>query len=762
MMDRRNLAMLLAAFVVLASATTMVSATAVPPSGGSVAPTGSGSGSSLPIPNNSYLQFTSWIPTIFAAILLAFSLTSLYYLIGVALNNLRVKNMAIAEFWQAAGTAVMVVVILWVLSVFGATLTSTKTLLVSPTAISSICSANTLVHSQFDFANSGPEAFEASTGSTMQSPTYIVCQLVEKAAKNNDPTTNIDYGLAAAYVISANMTNQTLANLDALYFFEGTAGWLRTVHSITTICLGDPIYEDNPLVGAAQCANPLSGSESYKVQYQYEPFVAYYYQRLALPPIEITASLIFYLFFLQMTGTLIMLYWWPYLLAAGILLRTFAVTRRSGGLIIALVLASLLIYPIIYLFEYTSLSNENGLCQYNSKGLTSTLTPAPATTGTPGSNCIQLIGTNSLPSMAINELPLSPPGTSIAELKTCNGGNGVEVDEPGLGTTCVVFCNLATDTVQEPSSGSPNCVPIGSTLSPCEINGEAGLYIGGYTCVPVQTNVPGSATSSTYAEGTNVLVSSLASCNGGNGLEITVPNWDNPVCMKLVNGKSAIETINPVTGGPITSMLLTEWESNAGTSSATITPCEIEGKAGLYDTANQCFIVIVAGSNPTPVNSGGGTGATTPLPIVQYQVNFFHFPNLAWVLNYHGCYPTNGDLIGWEFYYASNYLIPLNGALRGLHGVSGIFSFFFGQLSSNQASTTIPQFGTGIGWGDWSCFEPQNFASATEELFNVYGVMAVTGFILPMLNVLIALSAILGISGMLGGDTNIVGIARFI
>ncbi|MDE1833933.1 MAG: hypothetical protein KGH64_01195, partial [Candidatus Micrarchaeota archaeon] len=59
----------------------------------------------------------------------------------------------------------------------------------------------------------------------------------------------------------------------------------------------------------------------------------------------------------QLLVILILLVSWPYMLAAGILLRSFTFTRRAGGLIIALTIVGTIIYPMLLLFQYASLSN---------------------------------------------------------------------------------------------------------------------------------------------------------------------------------------------------------------------------------------------------------------------------------------------------------------------------------------------------------------------------------------------------------------------
>lgn len=484
-----------------------------------------------------YSQFQNWLPVVIAAIMVSLMLTGGYYLIGVALNNAKVKGQALGEFYQAIGTVVLVVLIIGVLTIFGTSVTSTKTFLVSPANMLKVCNSPQLSGSQLQFVSS-----------TAQGPTNIICnKIIATASKSNSMTANIDYGLAASYVIAANMTNQTVANLNSLYYIEGLMQWLRTFHSNTIFCL--PVT----------CAIPFNPDNGAQLVFTYMPFQGYIFGRVLTPPIEIMATTLFYMYFMEMVVILLLLYGWPYMLAAGIILRTFFMTRRAGGLIIAVVLVSLLVTPIIVLFEYASLGNSNILCQYGPKG---------PSAGNP-SNCIQLIGTNSIPSMAIHELPLQ-------------------------------------DTQQSQA--------------------------------------------------------------------------------------------------------------------------------------------------------------------ITYQLNFFKFPNVAEVLNYYDCYPVGtsqfsvvstiigGDvrsdsgILGVEFGFAKWYLTPF-GAGAGLWSILGGFAGNAGSTSALAGVQTPP---------GYQCFEGVNMASTLMDLFNVYGVMGVTGFIMNILNVLFSLSAIVGLSALLGGDTNIIGLGRFV
>ena len=53
-------------------------------------------------------------------------------------------------------------------------------------------------------------------------------------------------------------------------------------------------------------------------------------------------------------------------------------------------------------------------------------------------------------------------------------------------------------------------------------------------------------------------------------------------------------------------------------------------------------------------------------------------------------------------------------------------------------------------------------AATTLEMVNSYGVIGVTSYFLPIINLIITLSAIIGMSGLMGGDTTLEGLSRFV
>jgi hypothetical protein len=67
--------------------------------------------------------------------------------------------------------------------------------------------------------------------------------------------------------------------------------------------------------------------------------------------------MIFEIYLIELLLIIGFIYAWPYLLAAGIILKASMFTRKVGGMLIGIVIAGLIIFPIIFLMEYASLNN---------------------------------------------------------------------------------------------------------------------------------------------------------------------------------------------------------------------------------------------------------------------------------------------------------------------------------------------------------------------------------------------------------------------
>ncbi len=298
---------------------------------------------SAPTPISShYSAFTNWFPIIIIASLLATLLAGVYYMIGYLLNNSRIKSSAITEFEQALGSIALVIIIIGVLYMIGTSDISFSTILGPNGAsqISNICTTS-LSNSQVNLLNSK----KAAAG--LPEPTAAVCQnLIGPTGPKGGVTSHIDYGLASMYVIIANMTNQSTMELNAMYNFDSLVFFLRNMAPFIGFCTpGD-------------CVVPWSPSSLMtKLQISYKPYNGYVLQRLIAPSIVIQATMTLYMEIIELTVIIILLIGWPYLLAAGIILRTIPFTRRAGGLITAATIAGIILLPTIYLIEYGALNN---------------------------------------------------------------------------------------------------------------------------------------------------------------------------------------------------------------------------------------------------------------------------------------------------------------------------------------------------------------------------------------------------------------------
>jgi hypothetical protein len=134
-------------------------------------------------------------------------------------------------------------------------------------------------------------------------------------------------------------------------------------------------------------------------------------------------------------------------------------------------------------------------------------------------------------------------------------------------------------------------------------------------------------------------------------------------------------------------------------------------------------------------------------------INFFVFPKLADVLRYNSCLPDN--LPQTEFNFAAIYLIPFYSTLTGILGAAG-------GLVSGLPSTPVD---TGDLFhsvmGSFACGKDNAINSAL-AIANLYGVVGVAAYIMPLLNLIIVISAAVGISGLLGGDTDIIGLSKLL
>jgi hypothetical protein len=291
--------------------------------------------------------FYNWIPIIMIGIFVSAMIPIVMYALATLINNGRLKQMAIGEFAQVVGTAVIIVIIISALNFYGSAIYQSDTQLAQ--SVSNICSSAQLGTSPLYLTNSQLQI----AGASNPGPTATICSGIINPASSgsSDITTNINYGLAATYAIAANITSQSAININALNIFENWYGTLSALVVTENICY--------PATCAANPAIAPAGPAVFNATYSYSPFNLYGKIRGGTLLIGSEAQLVTYLGVIELIAIIIMLFGWPYLLAAGIILRSSFMTRRAGGLILSVVIVGLFLYPMLTLFEYAALANAN-------------------------------------------------------------------------------------------------------------------------------------------------------------------------------------------------------------------------------------------------------------------------------------------------------------------------------------------------------------------------------------------------------------------
>ncbi len=296
------------------------------------------------------------MPVVIVALLLDSAIVGIWYLIGVILGSDRAKSAARSELYQLVGTFILALIIISFMTVYGGVFFSVlgqSTQLMSSAAINSLC-ANVM--------RTSPLSLIGSSNSLLSSPTTSsglafkgICGVVSDAnSQNPDLTTRIDYPLAAAATIIANITNQTAANVNAAFIFDAYLGFLNSVKPSFWVCTDDSNVD-------SQCLLPIEGAlpPLAEFQYYFMPYAGYdlLIQNLGTFGNLLTTSV--ELLSAQLYFVVMCLYIWPYLLFIGLVLRSTLFTRPLGGLFIAVALVMVLVFPATYAIEYLSLSNSN-------------------------------------------------------------------------------------------------------------------------------------------------------------------------------------------------------------------------------------------------------------------------------------------------------------------------------------------------------------------------------------------------------------------
>lgn len=139
----------------------------------------------------------------------------------------------------------------------------------------------------------------------------------------------------------------------------------------------------------------------------------------------------------------------------------------------------------------------------------------------------------------------------------------------------------------------------------------------------------------------------------------------------------------------------------------------------------------------------------------KYTPNFYVEPNLAQMALSDSCWPGSGTMTGPHgllFAYGVDSGAMLLAPAKLLFDPAELLvAFLVKGTTSGVSIMSLPSM----------CSE-YNVEQIAFQIINAYGLLGVTAYFLPILNLIITLSAILGLSGLLGGDTSLMGLERFV
>ena len=411
-------------------------------------------------PTNYNATASSVLPIVFAALLLDAAIVVIWYFAGVVLNNNKVRESAKGEYYQFIGTVVIAMLILWAMttmsSLFYSILSSTN--LLSPAAITTMC-GNLEANSPINIIGGSNSLLSGATanGNTLTG----FCQVLGGSSL----TEKIDYPLASTSVIIANLTNQTATNLNSAFIFDAWLGFLSKLSPTFGFCFGLPeiAFDQCVLQGTTTSGPPpsptgvggaitsgISAVQNTKIEIDvsFQPYSGYSLLLTGLNTIGALLTTSLESFVAQLMMLSIFLYIWPFLLFGGLLLRSTFFTRKLGGLLIAVALGVIIIFPLLFSLEYLVLSNvqfvnPTATTLYNVQNPLSTVSPGVNTTY--GFNAVTPLPANTidLNSNYVVNFFVEPSIEAIAMKYNCwpqisgNSAAGAIIVNPVLGATAL-------------------------------------------------------------------------------------------------------------------------------------------------------------------------------------------------------------------------------------------------------------------------------------------------------------------------------------
>ncbi len=311
------------------------------------------------VPTSVHAAQTNLAEFIVVALLIDAIIVAVWYMIGYVMNDQKIKANARGEFIQLIGTSIIVAVVVGALAFFASLyMSSFSASGLSPQAMYQTCntisagSQLTLFSGNF-IAGTSYSSRSTKAPSNPLPPYNLlfgtssfpgICNMVY------DPSTSftgqIDYPLATSAVLIANLTNQTLTNLNALFTIDTYMGFLDSFTPFV-----EPVCWSN----LEACLLPGAGTINFDLKISFQPYAGYDMIFQSYSPLGDLLSLAFESYVAQFVFIIALLFIWPYMLFVGIVLRATPFTRAIGGLFIAIAIGAVVFMPIIYGLEYVNL-----------------------------------------------------------------------------------------------------------------------------------------------------------------------------------------------------------------------------------------------------------------------------------------------------------------------------------------------------------------------------------------------------------------------
>ncbi|MEM0149493.1 MAG: hypothetical protein QXW10_01195 [Candidatus Micrarchaeaceae archaeon] len=320
------------------------------------------------------------LPIVVLALLLDSVIVSVWYVLGILLNNSRVKDSARGEFYQLAGTAIITVIVLTIL-VFAGNIFS---IIASSGAMSTTNMTNMCNHIESGsplnmLQSTSSFSFLAGIASASGPSFGGLCSYINTQAKKPTATSSIDYPLASAGVVIANLTNQSIVNLNSFFEVDFYLGYLEKFTPSLAFCYQGFVNPVGPCIIPPE--EDVEPSLTF-INATYSPYAGY---SLVYSPMGVIGSLLglsLEIDVAQLILISVFLYIWPYLLFIGLIFRATPFTRKIGGLFIAVAIGAVLFFPAVFAIEYASLSTMNLNSEIGSSGMSLNTTYGYNTTTT--------------------------------------------------------------------------------------------------------------------------------------------------------------------------------------------------------------------------------------------------------------------------------------------------------------------------------------------------------------------------------------------